>query len=74
MEHGPPRGPITSRIPQGSILFNIFIIDLEEGSQVCSYYQIRRSSRYTQVQGHLERDLHRLEEWASRDLAKLNEN
>jgi len=71
--------PVSSGVPQGSVLFNVFISDLDEGME----YAVSKFGDDTKLGGvadtpegcaAIQQDLDRLENWVGRNLIKYNES
>lgn len=72
---------VTSGVPQrsivGSVLFNIFINNIDSGIK-CSLSKFAVNAKLSGVvdmpegQGALQRDLHRLEKWAHENLMRFS--
>ena len=68
--------PVTSSVPQGLVLFNIFISDLDEGIE-CTLskfadVEMRRMVDTLEVCDAIQRDLCSLERWTGRILMRFN--
>ena len=66
--------PVTSSVPQGLVLFNIFISDLDEGIE-CTIskfadVELRRMVDTLEVCDAIQRDLCSLERWTGRILMR----
>ncbi|GAB0204926.1 mitochondrial enolase superfamily member 1 [Grus japonensis] len=68
--------PVTSGVPQGSTLFNICINDLDDGSErnLSKFASDTEPRGVTDTPEHcaaIQRDVNRLEKWASRNLMRF---